>query len=172
MKRTALALLTIAVISSIVYAQQQTARKMSNAAIEVGGTKLHLGMTKAQVTEKLAGHEFTKVNEDEWMLGSLKELGPTLQFTHGLLSYADRNWVTYDNDIVEALFGAVRTLNDEGFSVCTVTADDAVSPDLTSHRVWIDCGEKTVLVIRRSFGGKSYNSVDERLGHMRDILGN
>jgi len=103
-------------------------------------------------------------------LGSLeKNFGPTLQFTNGFLSYADRNWVTYDNDIVEAMFGAVKTLNDEGFSTCIVTADDSVSPNLTAHRVWIDCGVKTVLVIRRSFGGKSYNSVDERLGRMRDI---
>lgn len=129
-----------------------------------------MGMTKGQVAEKLAGNEINKIHDDEWVLGSPeKGLGPSLQFTNGLLSYADRNWVTYDNDIVEALFGAVRTLNKEGFSRCTVTADDSASPDLTAHRVWIQCGEKTVLVIRRSFGGKSYNFVDERLGSMRDI---
>ena len=170
MKGTALVLLTLIALSSIVYAQQQTTRQLSKAAIEVAGTKLRLGMTKAQVAEKLAGHEITKVQEDEWMVASLekKQLGPTLQFTHGSLSYADRYWTTYDNDIVEALFGAVSTLNREGFSKCTVTADDSVSPDLTAHRVWISCGEKTVLVLRDSIDGKSHNMVYERLGSMRD----
>ena len=170
MKNAIITILACTSFASIVYAEQQSSR-IRHASIEVGGTRLSLGMSKIQVKEKLAGQEITYIHEDEWMLGSFdkKELGPTIQFTNGRLSYADRNWVTYDNDIAEAMFGAVKTLNNEGFSRCNVTADDSVSPDLTAHRVWIECGEKTVLIIRRSFGGKSYNSVDERLGHMREV---
>jgi hypothetical protein len=127
-------------------------------------------MTKAQVAEKLAGTEFTKVNDDEGMVGSLEknQLGPTLQFSRGVLTFADRYWTTYDNDIAGALFGAVSSVNGEGFSPCTVTADSRPAPDMTGHRVWIACGEKTILLIRRSFGGKSYNSVYEQLGVMRE----
>jgi hypothetical protein len=81
--------------------------------------------TKAQVTEKLAGHEFTKFHhEDEWVLGSPeRNLGPMLQFTNGVLSYADRNWVTYDNDIVDAMFGAACAGN-----LCASLRNDHTRP--------------------------------------------
>jgi hypothetical protein len=47
-------------------------------------------MAKAEVTEKLAGTEFSKVNENLWFVG--KDVGgaPTLQFTNGRLNFADR----------------------------------------------------------------------------------
>jgi hypothetical protein len=80
-KRTTLVVLLVAALATS-FAQSQ-ASLHSRAEIEVAGHRLHLGMTKAQVAEKLAGAEITKIHEDEWMVGSLekKELGPTLQFT-------------------------------------------------------------------------------------------
>jgi hypothetical protein len=69
--------------------------------------------------------------------------------------------------MMEALFGAVTSLNDEGFSACKVTADTKTDPTMTLHRVWIACGEKTILIVRSTFvGGKPYNTVDEHLGAM------
>jgi hypothetical protein len=167
MKGTVLAVLTLATLSSLLYAQQKSSPQISNAALDVHGTKLRLGMTKGEVTDKLAGNEVTKDNEDNWSIAPSGKLGPALQFTNGRLSYADRYWVTYDNDIAEALFGAVNSLNQGGFSACTVTADTKTDPDMTLHRVWIRCGEKSILLVRDSLGGKSYNSVYEQLGVMR-----
>jgi len=166
-KRTALALLCVSMTS--VYAQKQASQQLSKTTIEVAGTKLRLGMTKAQVAEKLVGHEVTKWHENDWTLGSRQNPGDTLQFTGGVLSYAEREWTTGVNDVAEALFGAVSALNDEGFSACSVTADTHSSPDISAQRVWIMCGEKTVAVIRRSIGGKSFTSVEEELGKWRDI---
>ena len=76
------------------------------------------------MSEKLIGHEITKVNEDGWMVGSLEkgQLGPSLQFTNGLLSYADREWSISDKDTAEALFGSVSSLNSEGFLECRISA--------------------------------------------------
>jgi len=112
-------------------------------------------MTQAEVTEKLTGVEITKIHDDEWMVGSLekKELGPTLQFTKGVLSYAERFWRVSDNDTVEQLVGVVSSLNNEGFSQCSVTSDTNDSPDIRAKRVWIMCGDKSVLVIRRTIVG-------------------
>jgi hypothetical protein len=168
-RRTTLIVLAAAALATP-HAQSQ-ASLHSSTEIEVATHRLHLGMTKAQVTEKLAGTEITKIREDEWMVGSLekKELGPTLQFTKGILSYAERFWTLSDDDIVEQLFGVVHSLNNEGFSQCSVTADTSDSPDIRAKRVWMLCGEKSVLVIRRTIvGGHSYDAVYERLGRMRD----
>ena len=168
-KQTLISAITILAFVASTMAAQCQDRVRSSAEIEVAGHKLHLGMSKAQVIAKLAGTEFTKINDDEWMVGSFekKELGPTLQFSRGLLTFADRYWVTYDNDIADALFGAVRTLNEEGFSRCTVTADAQTDPGMSAHRVWIACAEKTVLLVRRTMGDKSYNTVYEQLGTMK-----
>lgn len=164
MKRIMCVLLTLTALSSILCAQQA---RLSKAAIDVRGTKLRLGMTKAEVTDKLSGNAITKSHEDEWIVAASSELGPFLQFTNGRLSYADRYWVTSDNDIAEALFGVVNSLNQEGFSACTVTAHTKTDPDTMLHQVWIMCGEKSILLVRSSFGGKSYNTVSEQLGSMR-----
>ncbi len=152
----------------------QASQQLSKTAIKIEGATLRLGMTKAQVAEKLVGREITKINDDDWKIGTIEELRtsgdlPEVQFTRGLLSYADREWTTAQNDTAEALFGVVSSLNDEGYSKCTVTADTHADTDMgvSWQRVWIFCGEKTVVVARQSSGGKSFSSVSEQLGHMR-----
>jgi hypothetical protein len=167
MRGMLLALLSLA-LTSTGHAQKVP---LSRSAIEVAGVRLRLGMAKAQVAEKLAGVVLTKVNDDEWMIGSFEKgnIGPSIQFHNGVLSYAERFWTTADNDVADALFGVVTTLNDEGFSNCTVTADTHTSPDINAQRVWIACGEKSVLIIKRLIGGHSYNSVYEQLGKRRSV---
>jgi hypothetical protein len=125
---------------------------------------MYLGMTKAQVTEALAGNEFWKADENNWTVAPKDKSGPSLQFTNGRLGFADRNWPSQDNDIAEAYVGAVRELNNEGFSWCVVSADSGATPDMTKSWVRIACGPKTVLLLRDTFGGKSYNLVYEQLG--------
>jgi hypothetical protein len=152
MKKIAVVLIALT-LSSVIYAQKKDPPHWGSADMEVAGAKLHLGMTKAEVTERLAGSQFRKINENFWVMGPEDHDGPSLQFTNGHLTFVSRNWVTYDNDIMEALFGAVTSLNDEGFSACKVTADTKTDPTMTLHRVWIECGEKTILIIRSTLSG-------------------
>ena len=86
-----------------------------------------------------------------------------------VLSYAEREWSTSTNDVPGALFGAMTSLNKEGFSDCHVTADLYTAPDTKAQRVWIHCGEKSVLLITRFVGDHGYTSVLEQLGAMRSI---
>ena len=166
MRKTILVLIVLA-IPSVIHAQKKEQPHWEAAYMDVPGTKLHLGMTKAEVTERLAGSAFRKLDENMWMMGSEKDDGPTLQFTNGRLNFVSRDWITYDNDITAALFGVVTSLNDEGFSACKVTADTKTDPTVTLQRVWIACGEKTILIIRSTFvAGKTYCTVDEHLGAM------
>ena len=46
----------------------------------VSGVTLHLGMTKAEVAEKLIGRDVQKISDDEWMIGSREQMmsGPDL----------------------------------------------------------------------------------------------
>jgi hypothetical protein len=169
MRKLALAILILPSLASLPYPRQSGSAEIGKAAIDVCGVKLRLGMTKGQVTDRLAGSEITKVNDDDWIVAASGKSGPLLRFRNGRLTFASRDWPTYDNDIGEALFGAVTALNQEGFSACTVTADIKADPTATLHRVLIACGEKSLLIVRANFSGsgKSYNTVDENLGTVR-----
>ena len=148
-------------------------RQSHKPAIQVDGLALQIGMTKAQVAEKFVGQPITKLSDDDWLIGTLDDLKsgrdlPEVQFTSGLLTYADRSWTTANNDTADALFGAVKAINEEGLSKCVITADsDVTSPSgvtIGSQRVWMMCSDKTILVSRRTIAGKFYSSVYERLG--------
>lgn len=166
MNRLTAVLLALAFFTVVTDAQKKEPPKSGSASLEVAGTQLRLGMTKTEVVEKLAGSQITRINEDNWIVAPNGALGPTLQFTNGQLNFADRYWPSQDNDIAESLFGAVNILNSEGFSSCNVTSYTKTTPDATSQGVWIECGQKSVLLQRLTFGGKSYNTVYEQLGGM------
>ncbi|MGC1902326.1 MAG: hypothetical protein WA715_00735 [Candidatus Acidiferrum sp.] len=167
--KTAISLLVVlTAFSSILCAGQTSSEQSIKAFIEIGGVKLRLGMSKSEVAEKLVGSAVTKINGDWWVLG---KVSPSLQFTDGRLSFADRTWSTTEDDIAESLFGVVNSFNAEGYSACKISADISSSPASMAQRVWIDCGEKTILVMvdQPSSSGKGYSWVSERLGKMRDF---
>lgn len=153
----------LALFAHITYGQQ---RKVE---LEVDGVMLHLGMTKSEVTQKLAGLEYSKLSDDTWMVGSKENGGPLIQFTNGRLTFAERFWATSENDTGMALFGAVTSLNKDGFHTCEVTAGVATSPDFTGHNVRISCGEKSVVVMRDTIGSHTYTMVHEELGQQHKI---
>jgi hypothetical protein len=165
MKRTILVLVLLVAFCSILYAQKTNSKQPSEAFIEIGSVKLRLGMSKSEVAEKLVGASITKLDEDNWVIGGVS---PSMQFTNGHLSFADRTWSATNDDIAESLFGVVSSFNSEGYSSCKVTANTNTSPNITHQNVWIDCGEKTILVTRISMYGKLYRWVSERLGERHD----
>lgn len=161
MKRIAVVVLTLVVISSFLYAQQKSSAQLSKEYIDVLGSRLRLGMTKADVAEKLVGVKALFKEEDEWAFD-----GATIQFKNGRLNFADREWVTAGNTPVDALFGLVTSLNSEGLYVCNVFTDTRPDPAMTSQRVWLRCGNKAVLILKNRIGDKTYEDVYEQLGSL------
>jgi len=152
-----------ALFAHITYGQQ---RKVE---LEVDGVMLHLGMTKSEVAQKFAGQEYWKVDDDNWVMSRKDSMGPSIQFTNGRLTFTERFWATSENDTGMALFGAVSSLNKDGFHTCEVTAGVNTRPDLTAHNVWISCGDKSVLVMRDTMGSHTYTLVHEELGRQHEI---
>lgn len=86
MKTTILSLIALICLTSIVRGRQQPKPSVGNATIDIAGATFHVGMTKSEVVEKLAGKQFTKSEEDFWIVAKPNELGPALQFTDGRLT--------------------------------------------------------------------------------------
>ncbi len=119
-------------------------------------------MTKTVVEGKLSGAEIIKSDENSWLVttGGFS----TLHFDNGRLSFADRTWHSKDKDTVDALHRAVTYFNSDGHSLCTVFADTVPDPENSFERVWIRCGSKSILVVKSTIQGRTFEQVDEHLG--------
>lgn len=156
------------VLCNISLGQRSKPEKLpTEVSIELAGETLRSGMTKPQVAEKLIGTQVKKVDDDNWEVARSEDW---LQFTHGLLSFAERHWTdssseSTDRSIAGDLFYAVQSLNqNDGLSQCTIKAGTDDSPSLTKKWVSINCGQKNILVFKRTFGGHTYDiAVNEEL---------
>ncbi len=151
----------LAAVSTLLYAQGKSPQVISKPSIEIEGVKLQLGMTKAEVSERLVGTQITKMNEDRWIIGS-----------YGMTSFKSGG-----DDQIDAIFGAVSSLNREGYTSFKVLAESKTIPvtDASTgrtlaasnfERVWIACGAKAVLIVKANVGGHLNVDVSEQLGHL------
>jgi hypothetical protein len=73
-----------------------------------------------------------------------------------------------ERGIAGDLFYAVQSLNqNDGRSQCTITTGTDDSPSLTKKWVSINCGQKNIIVFKRTFGGHTYDSVEEQIGDLQ-----
>jgi hypothetical protein len=142
--------------------QTATQSQLSKDYIEIYNAKLHLGMTKAEVAEKIAGAQLEK-GENDWLLHD----GSLIQFENGRLAFASRQW-NINSDVVDALFDVVSYFNNEGLTKCSVTANTIPDPK-TSHQVVVDveCGHKSILIKKFTVNNHTYELVAELLGTER-----
>ena len=165
------AMLAALFLCTVSFAQgSKTAKAVSGVSIQVAGEDLRLGMTKAQIAEKLLGAQVKKVDADNWNVGRSEDW---LQFTNGVLTFAERHWTdeiaeNTDRGIAGDLYYAVQSLNqNDGLSHCTITSGMDDNPSLTKKWVSIACELKSIIVFKRTFGGHTYDSVEEHLGNLR-----
>ena len=154
-------------VASLAFAFTLTAQNSQHiASIEINGVRLRLGMAKNEVEQRFEPSQIVKSSEDGWLIGDGMEL---IHFTNGYLTFAEHDWPNQSNDLGEQLFGAINSLNSEGFENCKVYADVKTDPAATLHRVWLDCGDKSVLMVPYiGASGKIYNTVEEHLGHLQN----
>lgn len=147
--------------------QTATQAQLSKDSIEISHAKLRLGMTKAEVAEKLSEAQFDQKEGDTWILHN----GPVIQFEKGKLTFAGHVWSIENEDIVDALFGVVSYFNEEGDRACSVVADSFPDSNLgnekvriTGKRVRISCGDKSIAINQVTWNGRVVDSVSEALG--------
>lgn len=168
MRKMVLAVLMLLVTVGPLPSQTATQSQLSNDSIEIFHAKLRLGMTEAEVAEKLSGAEIARGPGSVWIV---QQNGSVIQFENGKLVFATRWWSNENNDIADALFGVVSYFNNEGVRACSVLADSFPEPNLsdekmriTGHWVRITCGDKTIVISKETMNGQNFSSVTEALG--------
>ena len=168
MKRTYIATVIVASVASVLFAQTDVKPQSSQEYIYVLGVKVRLGMTKEEISEKLGSQRLRderSQTQDFWLFGEKREWPSSIEFKDGKVIYASESWIGPDRDVAKALFGAVTSLNKQGYSTCQIFTDtESTSSSLTAERVWINCGKKSILVQRMQDAKSTYQQVFERLG--------
>lgn len=138
-------------------------------SLEVGSVNVWLGMTKEEATKKFsdAGYQVTIAADDKLLMrrGSDAQI---LWFKEGRLAFANQGWYTTDKtDELDAVLGALGSLAEKvGNQPCSVIHAPISSPDSSSNRVFISCGERSVLIGKGTIMGHTFMDISERIGDM------
>ena len=136
---------------------EKTAPRLSEASITIAGARLRLGMTPRDVVNALPGMKMDVKSETDWQLHEAGGSEARLEFAKGTLNYAEYARVVADGGTAAALFAAVSALNQDGFKLCRVAANN-------QDTVTVECGEKSLAIERREINGKQVDVIVEKLG--------
>ena len=144
----------------------QTPQRPQRVSLEVGSVNVWLGMTKEEATKRFsdAGYQVTLAGDKLLMRrGSEAQI---LWFKDGRLAFANQAWNTTDKtDELDAVLGALGSLAEKVENqACSVTHAPLSSPDSSTNRVFISCGERSVLISKGTIMGSPFVEVSERIG--------
>jgi hypothetical protein len=91
----------------------------------------------------------------------------SVAFKGGRLAYADREWPSSASDELGAVISALAALASHGASSCAIVHAPISQPDGLVDRVFIDCGERSVLLAKGKYeqlGGHNFITISERIG--------
>jgi hypothetical protein len=163
------ALCALALCTSTVLAQSNP-----RVSLDLGRVTVWLGMDIATARQKLeaAGIFFDKPDSNGNVIAVDPHFERTyfLHFENNKLSLADQNWLHDDSDGLTSVMDALESLVDKGASRCTIGhAHSIPSPGMKVTRVFIDCGERSLILESGSANGGE-NGVFESIGNPWSVV--
>lgn len=155
-----LALLFV-ILASVISAEAQAPR----VKLDLGSVTVWLGMDMVQAKQQLKAAGMTlssEREEDILVISPASKSLYSLRFSAGKLVYAARDWL--NSDSLPSVIGAFAALASEGAKNCSILHAPIASPEGTSDRVSIDCGERGVLLIHGELNGMKTDAIWERIG--------
>jgi hypothetical protein len=146
----------------------QTSQTHERISLDVGAATVWLGMPQEEAAKKFrdAGYK-VMVAHDQLLLRSDSD-ARAIWFKDGRLVFADREWNTNNTfDKVDAVIGALGELAERvKTESCVVVHSPISSPESTGNRVFVSCGERSVLIAKGTLMGTPYETVSERIGNI------
>ncbi len=150
------------VVPCCVLSQQPT---KEHVRLSISGAEVWLGMSQSEALSAMRRAGLTPValpGSDSFLVQA-----GTVQFSGARLSYADRTWSGKETTVFEDVIGALATLAPHNAVNCSVQHAPIAQPEGRVDRVFIRCGERTVLVSSGKLNGITANQVIERIGNYR-----
>lgn len=137
-------------------------------SLEIDSQTVWLGMPKADVTKKFTdiGYKITDLPDGTMIAYADKKAHP-FHFTNGRLDFADVSWAAQGGDVIDAVLGALGALADKTNTPCLIDHEPISKPGETADRVFISCGERSVLILNGKINGTLTWEVSERIGEFQ-----
>jgi hypothetical protein len=152
-------------------ASTASAQVGNRVSLELGTVTVWLGMEKAAVKQQVEarGMNFDQTSPNSVIVADIQTKRIfTLLFVHDKLVYADRNWLRDESKALPSVMDALTALIDQGATNCTISHAPITSPDAKMNRVFINCGQRGILLTYGSttLAGDFYtdNAISERIG--------
>lgn len=148
-----------------------TAQVHERVSLEVGTVNVWLGMTQEEAAKKFqeAGYKVIFAGDQLLLKRDMKNdtEGHVLWFKAGQLAFADREWNTKVKADIDAVIGALGELAEKSKNEsCYITHSPISSPDSSSNRIFVSCGQRSVLIGKGTITGMAFESISERIGDM------
>ncbi len=152
-RRLALLLGIVCAFGGLLHAQQADGNP--KVSLDLGSVTVWLGMQKTDALSafQLAGYTVTGKPSEETMFVVGNSTTYSVAFKRGRLSFAGREWLTSSSDELDAVLNALAALASHGASSCAIAHQPLSSPDTSVDRVFVDCGERSVLLAKGKFTG-------------------
>jgi hypothetical protein len=161
-KLDVLALLYFSVSSTL--SPQTATRPLSTVSLSLGGANVSIGMSRAEVRSRIAkAHLEVIADVDDGMILKQGYVGFTLTFKADRLTFASRSWNTKD-DMLRAVMDALTAINTDEATTCQIQRSPIAEPTHSADRLFISCGERSVMLSKIRLGGKEIEMVEERIG--------
>jgi len=151
----------------VVSAQPQS-QPVERVSLEIDSQTVWLGMAKADVAKAFTDIGYKIVDSpDGTMIALSDKKAHTFHFTNSRLDFADVGWYEDDGNVIDAVLGALGSLADKTNTPCLIEHEPISKPDQTVNRVFISCGERSVLILNGKLNGANTLDVSERIGNLQ-----
>ena len=128
----------------------QVVSNRTKVSIDLGSVKVWLGMsqTDALLQFQSAGYKMLGDGTTARKDFQYGDHVYTVWFRNGKVVCAERDWYTSDKDEMDAVLGALGAIASHGAGSCSITHDTINEPDNSAERILIDCGQRSVLLMK------------------------
>jgi hypothetical protein len=145
----------------------QTRPNPTKVSIELGSVTVWLGMSKTQMVLVATGAGYRTMDHDNNIIVlDAKGIVGTCSFASDRLVFASRSWWRPGGDTLTATIDALAALASYGHD-CELTHAPINKPTLDVNRLFVTCGDRSVLVVKGRANSPSDSEVievDERIG--------
>lgn len=150
-----------------VLADQPQSQPRARVLLDLGTVTVWLGMPKDEAVKKFVDAQYIVTDMGDQILVHLGSVYyGRLAFKNNRLVFTFVEWLKADTDEVDAVLGALGALAEKGPSPCVLSHQPLSQPDSTLNRVFVICGDRSVLIGHGKVGNSPFVSITERIGEL------
>jgi len=138
------------VLVSVPVAEAQLASNHSKVSIDLGSVKVWLGMSQTDALLQFQSAGYKMLGDGTTARKDFQDGNHvyTVWLKNEKVVCAEREWYTSGKDEMDAVLGALGAIASHGAGSCSITHDTINEPDNSAERILIDCGQRSVLLMK------------------------